>query len=126
MTNNKNICEKCGGEMFPAIEGSVQGLKCSRCGEWGYMTTYIPEIQNDKTIYSILLQNGNPVTLETIKSVASISGYNYLEAKALLVGTNEKVFEGFAEDTLKAAKNLKDNGIKYNIYPDFKYDINTL
>ena len=53
--------------MLFTIEGSIQGQKCSQCGEWGY-----------------------------------------------------------AEDTLNAAKNLKDNGIKYNIYPDFKYDINAL
>ena len=124
--DNKNICKKCCGKMIFTIEGSIQGQKCSRCGEWGYMTTYIPEIQNDKTIYSIFLQEENPVTLEIIKTVAMISNLNFVNTKELLSETYPKIFEGSAVDTLTAAKVLKGNRIKYRIYPDFKYDIKAL
>ena len=40
MDENKNICKKCGGEMIPVIEDSVQGLKCIQCGERGCMTKH--------------------------------------------------------------------------------------
>ena len=86
------------------------------------MTTYIPEIQNDKTIYSIFLREENPVTLETIKTVAMLSNINFVKTKELLSETNPKIFEGSAVDALTAAKVLKGNGIKYRIYPDFRYE----
>lgn len=116
------ICKKCGGEMVPAVEGSVQGLKCSLCGEWSYMTTYISDIKTDKTIYSICLQTGNSTTIQTIKNVAAVSKCNFIEAKELLGKANQIIFEGTAEKTLEAANFLKSVGIKYTISPDFQYD----
>ena len=122
MNENNNICKKCGGEMIPVIEDSVQGLKCIQCGEWGYMTTYIAEIQTDNTIYSIYLLLDNPITLQTVKSVALVSGCNYLKAKELMSKINSKILEGTVETVLKAVDILKMSGIKYKIFPDFKYD----
>ena len=110
------------GIRHPVIEDSVQGLKCIQCGEWGYMTTYIAEIQTDNTMYSIYLLLDNPITLQTVKSVALVSGCNYLKAKELMSKTNSKIFEGTAEAVLKAVDILKMSGIKYKIFPDFKYD----
>ena len=122
MDENKNNCKKCAGEMIPVIEDSVKGLKCIKCGEWGYMTTYVSEIQTNNTIYSIYLLLDNPITLQTVKSVALVSGCNYLKAKELMSKTNSKIFEGTAETVLKAVDILKMSGIKYKIFPDFKYD----
>ena len=36
--------------------------------------------------------------------------------------SNSRIFEGTAEAVLKAVDILKMSGIKYKIYPDFKYD----
>ena len=72
MVDDTIICKKCGGEMVPTVEGSVQGLKCSQCGEWDYVTTYLPEIYSDKTIYSVFLQPNSPATMQTIKNIATV------------------------------------------------------
>ena len=116
------ICKKCGGEMVSIVEGSVQGLKCSQCGEWDYVTTYLPEIYSDKTIYSVFLQPGNPATLQTIKNVVSVANCNFIKAKEFLCKTGHKIFEGTAQATLEAVNKLKSAGIRYVISPDFKYD----
>ena len=59
--------------MIPVIEDSVQGLKCIQCGERECMTTYIPEIQTDNTIYPIYWLLDSLITLQTVKSVVLVS-----------------------------------------------------
>ena len=119
---DKNIlCEKCGGAMLPAVEDSVQGLKCSNCGSWGYLTSYIPEIQADSTNYSICLQSGSPSTLQAIKSLASVARCNFFQAKKLIQGSEQIIFTGNGEKTLQAITVLTEAGIKHIITPTFKY-----
>ena len=122
MVDDTMICKKCGGEMVPTVEDSVQGLKCSQCGEWDYATTYLPEIYSDKTIYSVFLRPGNHATLQTIKHVASVANCNFIKAKELLCTTDQKILEGTAQTILEAVGKLKSAGIRYVISPDFKYD----
>ena len=121
MNDKKILCAKCGGAMLPAVEGSVQGLKCSKCGEWGYLTSYIPEIQADSTSYSISLQAGNIPASQAIKGLASVAQCNFLQAKRLLQESEQIIFTGNAEATLQATIILTEAGIKHIITPDFKY-----
>ena len=122
MVDDTIICQKCGGEMVPTVEGSVQGLKCSQCGEWDYVTTYLPEIYSDKTIYSVFLQPNNPATMQMIKNIAAVANCNFIKAKELLCTTGQKILEGTAQTILEAVGKLKSAGIRYVISPDFKYD----
>ena len=121
MNDKKILCAKCGGAMLPAVEESVQGLKCSKCGEWGYLTSYIPKLQADSTSYSISLQAGNTPTSQALKALASVAQCNFLQAKRLLQESEQVIFTGNAEATLQATTILMEAGIKHIITPDFKY-----
>ena len=115
-----NICEKCGGGVEVRQEGSSQALYCTKC-DWAIVTTCIPEILKDVTIYHLHIINGNQNDLSHIKIVASISGFNFLNTKKLLYSASPIVFSGKAIDISKAKKQLEQIGLITETTPQFKW-----
>jgi hypothetical protein len=119
MTNivNPVNCEKCGGKMEARQEGSTQGLFCTPC-DWSVVTTHIPEIKLDATLYAVTACNGDFDDASHVKAVAQISGLNFLAARKLLQQELPVVFKGVAVDVLKVRRTLSQAGIDCNVTPE--------
>lgn len=119
---NQMYCGECGGELKYRIKGSVQGLFCEKCG-YNVVTTYIPPIKRDLTIYQVfLLENYRP-TIAQIKTIAKISNRNYLEARHMLLKSQVLIYEGRAELVFTVIKNLEKACLLYKVLPAFPYDL---
>lgn len=111
-------CTQCGGELEPRREGSTQGLFCKHCG-WSVVTTYIPAILLDQTIYEIRLVSGDFHDERHIKAVAEVSGRNFLGARQLLQERDPLIYTGKAVDVARAEAVLIAAGIGVQIVPPF-------
>ena len=121
--DNVTRCENCGTVMVHAIQDSIQGLRCPKCGNWGFITTYIPEIKEDQTIYEIHLISGKDSTIEKgqLKVISKICNCNYLEAEKKLSSEDICIAKVSAEEAYEIIKSMKDSGLSYTVAPDFKY-----
>ena len=74
----KDICEKCGAEMYDIQTSYTLGMKCPNCG-WGWVTQYNEPIVEDRNKYRVILDSKDG-SLANVKLVASIVNCNYLRA----------------------------------------------
>jgi hypothetical protein len=118
MQNQK--CEQCGGELEFRTKGSVQGYFCKTC-DWALVTTFIPDIQLDETIYKVTIADGDYRNKSQIKAVAEISNINFLSAQKLLRQRNVMIFQGEAPRVLKVRDTLNAVSLTYDIQPPFPY-----
>ena len=118
----KILCEKCGHEMKSIDENIPVGKTCTNCG-WGWATTFIEPIYNDIQIYTITLNSVVSITKEPIKTIAEITGQNFLQTKKTLDNLPQVVFSGKAPEVLKICHSLKSKPFfDFKISPDFPYD----
>ena len=113
-------CEVCGGEVEFRREGSTQGLYCKNC-DWALVTTYIPKIDLDETIYRIRITESDFHDENQVRAVATISGVNFIAARKLLQEKNPIVLEGEASKVKQAKQRLIDAGLRFEIFPEFNY-----
>lgn len=114
------ICEKCKANMNWFSEGSVQGWMCSNCG-WNLMTTNIDEIYEDTVEYSIYIKNINEINNEKIKSIARITGVNFIIAKKMLMESHVCILKDKASKVKNVIQELEKSEIQFEIIPKFKY-----
>ena len=116
------LCEKCGHEMISIDKIIPIGKTCPNCG-WGWATSFIEPIYNDMQIYTVSLSSVASVTKETIKTIAEITGQNFLQTKNTLENLPQVVFSGKAPEVLKICHSLKSKAFfDFKISPDFPYD----
>lgn len=113
-------CEKCGGKMEMRREGSTQGLFCTQC-DWSMVTTHIPEIRLDTTLYEVSACDGDFDNASHVKTVAQLSGVNFLAARKLLQREFPVVFKGVAADVLNVRETLTKAGITSKVAPEFPW-----
>jgi tRNA(Ile2) C34 agmatinyltransferase TiaS len=114
------ICEKCGSEMEFRREGSSQGLFCTNC-DWSVVTTYIPEILLDETLYEVIITDGNPQNKKHISTVSHAGNINFLSARKSLREGSFVVFKGIATEVVEIRKTLDSAGLSYKIAPEFPW-----
>jgi hypothetical protein len=114
------ICEVCGGEVEFRREGSVQGFFCKSC-DWSLVTTYIPEIELDETVYQVYVSDSNFRDEHQVRAVSEISGLNFLSVRKLLQQEHPMVFEGAAPKVLQALAMLEAVRLRYEIQPPFRW-----
>lgn len=120
--SNEIVCEKCGSLMRPLDSQKPIGMTCDKCG-WGWATTFIEPIYNDTQIYTITLNSVASITKESVKTIAEITGQNYLQTKNALENLPQMVFTGKAPEVLKICHSLKSKPFfDFKISPDFPYD----
>ncbi|MCD2511653.1 hypothetical protein [Comamonas endophytica] len=113
-------CPQCGSPAEKIHEGLTIGEKCTRCN-WSVVTTYIPSIEQDDTLYSINLKNANHHDKDQIKAISKIAGINFLQARNLLQKEKIIVFKGKATE-IKLIKSILENAnISINIHPKFNW-----
>lgn len=117
-------CEKCGHEMVSIDKKIPVGKTCPNCG-WGWATSYIEPIYNDMQIYIVTLNSVASVTKDTIKTIAEITGQNFLQTKKILENLPQIVFTGKAPEVAKICGIMKSNqGVEFEVSPEFPYEIN--
>ncbi len=112
-------CIKCGSETQVNSGNSEIIIKCPNCG-WSAVTTYMSEIEDDLTSYSIIIEPGNSTEIEMIKLVAEKSGMNVLQARNLLLNGGLMISET-AVVIKEISAELDLAGIDYRINPSFPY-----
>ena len=102
-------------------EGSTQELFCTNC-DWSIVTTYIPEILLDETLYEVSIIVGDPQNKQHIKTVAQVASVNFLAARKLLQEQSPfVVFRGIATEVVKVREVLCMVGLVYEITPEFHW-----
>jgi hypothetical protein len=113
------VCENCGS----LTEPRNGGIFCVNC-DWSVVTTYIPEIVLDLTLYNVDITSGDYQNLEHIKTVSRISGVNFLIARKFLQRQSPfSVYKGLAINILEIREMLnKVGGLTYQINPIFPWE----
>ena len=118
-TPEKDICEKCGAEMYDIQTSYTLGMKCPNCG-WGWVTQYNEPIVEDRNKYRVILDSKDS-SLVNVKLVASIVNCNYLRAKRIIENSPSEIFSGKAVDVREIRDRLVQAGMAFRIEPDFPY-----
>lgn len=114
-------CEVCGRELEFRREGSVQGFYCKSC-DWAVVTTYIPEIQLDETIYELRVSGADFHNENHVRTVSAVSGLNFIAARKLLQQQEKPlVFAGKAPTIQDRRDKLAAVGFSIEISPPFRY-----
>lgn len=113
-------CDKCGLAVEWRRGESVQGPFCNQCG-WLAVTTYIPPLYLDDTVYEVRACGGDYKNKSHIKTVAELSGRNFLEARKLLEQDAPVVFKGEARAVCRVRDALVAAGLGYRIEPPFPH-----
>lgn len=113
-------CEACGSGLEFRRESSTQGFYCKNC-DWSLVTTYIPPIDVDDTVYCVRLSGGDFHNEAQIRAVAAASSLNFIAARKLLQQENPMVFEGDAPKVKQIRDSLINAGLEPEIFPQFKY-----
>lgn len=101
-------------------ENSVQGWKCPSCN-WEILTTYIAEMYQDMTYYSIYVKNMVNIDNNKIKVISKIAGVNYLDARQMLIKGDMCVLKAKAVEIKSAVEKLQKAGISFEVIPKFNY-----
>ena len=114
-------CEKCSHIMVKYKTDTCEGMKCPNCG-WGWVTTRDDLISLDETLYNIKIDCRIKPSNEQLKVLSSVLNVNYLAINKLLKEGNIS-FSGKAIEIKDKLVVLKNSGICFSIFPDFKYEI---
>jgi hypothetical protein len=113
-------CEKCGSDTEYRIEGSTEGLFCTKC-DWAIVTTHIPKIAQDITRYKVFLSSADFKNKDHVKTVSIVANKNFVQARKMIQESRPLLFEGEAIEVDKVRDALKSVGVKYEIEPIFPY-----
>ena len=112
-------CLKCGNEVIVINNGREIINKCTSC-DYEVVSTYNSPMDLDSTKYVISILGENEISLENIKLISKLTGFNYVKSKIYL--QNGYSFEKeYAEKILEKKKEFDKYGIKYQIIPKFPY-----
>ena len=76
-------------------------------------------------IYIVTLNSVASVTKDTVKTIAEITGQNFLQTKKILENLPQIVFTGKAPEVVKICGIMKLNqGVEFEVSPEFPYEIN--
>lgn len=114
-------CEHPDCEAETKVEGSTQGLYCTKCQKWLVAATYIPPIDSDTQEYRVILESGDFRNTEHVKAISSVSNVNFLQARNVLREAAAEVIKDKARTVQTAVSLLDSVGIRYRIEPDFPY-----
>ena len=107
--------------MVPIDPNKPIGMKCPKCG-WGWVTSYIEPKLKDVTVYSIFLEQGNELGVESIKAVSKVANCNFIQAKEMIIRAPQQMAEGRAVDIERYVKLLNKASVKYYIEPGWTYE----
>lgn len=113
-------CPECGASTEVIREGRTVGTRCTRCN-WSVVTTYIPPIEQDATVYSVRITSGDPHDRQQLMLIAQLAGCNFLQARKLMQEKEPIVFQGRASQVLAVKQSLRSANLTIAIEPDFNW-----
>lgn len=119
--NMEAKCPDCANILTNTHDDSTEIWKCSNCG-WEVVTTYTPQIQQDTKDYEIFLMKNLSPKVNQIRTLARISGLNFIETKRMLALDDSLLFKGNAVDILPIKTKLEQEDIEFRIIPNYNYE----
>jgi len=119
MMEGEFLCPVCGGLTEKIDEGRTTGTRCTRC-EWSVVSTYTSPIDEDLTFYEMHIKKLNRPNENQIKTISSLGGGNFLQAKKQITEGNFSV-RGKARMILSIKNKLNNANLLFEISPDFKW-----
>lgn len=114
-------CPVCGGKLIQKIDGSSLVIKCSDC-DYNVATSDISLIYEDETQYTVTIENGNNVQIDTITTLKNILNLSTTEVVNIIKNACPYVlFVGNAVDVNEIKTKLEMSNIKFSISPKFKW-----
>jgi hypothetical protein len=114
-------CPSCGRLTERWINRSTQGAYCPACQRWDWVTTYLPPILDDRTVYRVgLMPNASP-TAAQVRAVARVGGGNFPQAKRTLAEGSGTLFQGDAQAVLPVLATLDGAGVAHTVEPPFRW-----
>ena len=115
-------CPECGNLVF-FRRGSSQGCYClkSDC-EYGFATTYIPEIETDPTIYEVYITSLGTDYQQNIVFLALNFNLNINEARKFKI-PGQLLLKADAVKVFEVRQKLCDRAIEIAIEPKYKYEV---
>lgn len=114
-------CDVCGSPLGIHLKGLCKIIRCGGCGREFAVSSHIPAICLDPTVYRLSLKNGDSNNIEHIKIIAETTKLNFVETKKLMQSTSPEIFAGRAVDALKVKTKLKHAGLITEVSPPFQY-----
>lgn len=115
-------CEECGNIMNPFMDDKhwELGWRCPFCG-WSVVTTYVPEIYADATVYSLYITNRSEINVDKIKLLSEIAKVNFLTSRQMLEGKEVCVLKAKAPEMKERIDKLQKLEIDFMVRPMFRY-----
>ena len=118
-----NICPECGDRLIFYRRGSSQGCNCRnpRC-EYGFTTTYIPDIQLDETVYHLYITSLGDNWKQALVFLSRQFNLGINAARKFKI-PGQLLISTDAAEIFKVRKMLSEKGISVAIAPEYKYDV---
>lgn len=118
----EDICPECGNLVFYR-KNSTQGCFCSKSGcNYGYATTYIPEIHKDLTLYKIFILSLGDNWKRNIVFLSLKFEINIQEAREFKT-PGKLLLTADAVEIFHIRQQLKSRGIEIEIIPKYIYEV---
>lgn len=116
-------CPECGNRLIFYRQDSTQGYNClnPKC-EYGFATTYIPEIELDETVYSLYITSLGDNWKQAIVFL-SLRFNLGINAARKFKDFQELLLSGNAAEIFRVREELNRKGISVAIEPEYKYDV---
>lgn len=116
-------CDLCGNSLIAKRSGLNSGLFCEKCGSWSIVTTCLPEIFGDLTVYSVFVVGIRNPSKDQVRCIAKVGGFNFLRACEVLSSAENAIFEGKAVEVVEKLRILEEHKIVWRTQPEFPFDI---
>jgi ribosomal protein L37AE/L43A len=113
-------CPKCEEELTESIRGAFLTLVCPKCG-WRVARSWTEPINEDETVYSLMLTPQSEVTKEALSAVSKIAGCNFLTTKELIENPQKFLVECRTPEMKDYIKRLVDVNVEFIVMPEFPY-----
>ena len=119
----EDICPKCGGNLVFFRQNSTQGYYCSKSDcQYSCVTTYLPEIVKDTTIYEVYITSLGTNWKQNIVFLALNFNLNIQEARKFKI-PGQLLLKADAVKVFEIRQRLRDRKINIVIKPKYKYDM---
>ena len=118
-----NVCPECSDRLIFYRQDSTQSCNClnPKC-EYGFATTYIPEIELDETVYSLYITSLGDDWKQAMVFL-SLRFNLGINAARKFKDSRELLLSGSAAEIFKVREELNRKGISVAIEPEYQYNV---
>ncbi len=106
--------------MTESIRGAFLTFACPKCG-WRVARSWTEPINEDETVYSLMLTPQSEVTKKALSAVSKIAGCNFLTTKELIENSQKSLVECKAHEMKGYIKRVVSANVEFIVTPEFLY-----